>query len=413
MNEINLTDLVKQISNSVQQAVQSTDFTKIKTEVKSSVHTAMEEVSHSVQETMRDVRGAVESSKNGSGAAVPKAAAPTAKAAAPKKQNELCIRPAPKGRVSGILLVVFGLLLGIPLALWFMVTGIATLYDVIPSSFFAMSCPVLLPLLFGCGVMVGYGTRLRGLAHRFRLYQQELGTAHFCSIRQLASAVGKPARFVVKDLHKMIRLKFFPGAHIDEQKTCLILDNETYELYLEAQEQRRKRQEEEERRQQLFEEDPSAAELDSMLKEGRGYIRQIKEANDMLPGEDISRKLLRLEKVSEQIFSRVEQRPDKAPGIRKFMSYYLPITLKLVNAYKEFEKQTVQGENIKTAKKEIQDTLDTINVAFENLLDSLFQKEALDVSTDISVLQTMLAQEGLTDMDFAQKKEEKPPERVG
>ena len=76
------------------------------------------------------------------------------------------------------------------------------------------------------------------------------------------------------------------------------------------------------------------------------------------------------------------------------------MTLKLVDAYEEFDRQPVQGENISTAKGEIEKTLDTINFAFENLLDSLFQDAVMDISAEISVLQTLLAQEGLTQRDF-------------
>ena len=83
------------------------------------------------------------------------------------------------------------------------------------------------------------------------------------------------------------------------------------------------------------------------------------------------------------------------------MNYYLPTTLKLVNAYREFDEQPVQGENIRKAKQEIEDTLDTIISAFEKLFDSMFEDAAMDISTDISVLETMLAQEGLTERDFA------------
>ena len=79
------------------------------------------------------------------------------------------------------------------------------------------------------------------------------------------------------------------------------------------------------------------------------------------------------------------------------MEYYLPTTVKLLEAYEEMDAQPVGGTNIQTAKKEIEDTLDTLNVAFEKLLDELFQDTAWDISTDISVLHTMLAQEGLKD----------------
>ena len=135
-------------------------------------------------------------------------------------------------------------------------------------------------------------------------------------------------------------------------------------------------------------------------RDGDRVIRQIREANDAIPGEEISQKLFRLEEITSKIFDHVEKHPEKLPEIRKFLNYYLPITLKLVNAYREFDSQPVQGENIMSAKAEIRETLDTINLAFENLLDSLFENAAMDVSTDISALEAMLAQEGLTGNDF-------------
>ena len=101
--------------------------------------------------------------------------------------------------------------------------------------------------------------------------------------------------------------------------------------------------------------------------------------------------------IVEKIFQRVKEHPEFAPDLHKFMEYYLPTTVKLLDAYEELDRQPVQGENIKNGKTEIEKTLDTLNLAFENLLDSLFEDTAWDVATDISVLQTMLAQEGLTE----------------
>jgi hypothetical protein len=144
-------------------------------------------------------------------------------------------------------------------------------------------------------------------------------------------------------------------------------------------------------------------ELRTAIENGRSYIRQIKEANDAIPGEAISKKLFYLEALLDKIFNYVEQHPNQLPQIQKFMNYYLPTTLKLVNAYKDFDKESVQGENITSAKKEIDLTLDTINQAFEKLYDSFFMNAAMDISTDISVLETLLAQEGLTQKDFKSK----------
>ena len=108
-----------------------------------------------------------------------------------------------------------------------------------------------------------------------------------------------------------------------------------------------------------------------------------------------------------KIFNRVKEKPDLAPDLRKFMEYYLPTTWKLIDAYRVLDQQSIQGENISSSKKEIRDTLDTINEAFENLLDRFFQDTAWDISTDISALQMMLAQEGLTDQGFPGSKKNK------
>ena len=138
-------------------------------------------------------------------------------------------------------------------------------------------------------------------------------------------------------------------------------------------------------------------EVRSAINEGRQYVQEIRNANIAIPGEEVSKKLDKLEEVTGKIFDYVEVHPEQFSEIRKFMGYYLPTTLKLLDAYKELDGQAVTGENITTAKQEIEKTLDTINLAFENLLDSLFKDAAMDISTDISVLETMFAQEGLTE----------------
>ena len=110
-----------------------------------------------------------------------------------------------------------------------------------------------------------------------------------------------------------------------------------------------------------------------------------------------------MEIIIQKIFDRVGADPASLEDIDKMMEYYLPTTVKLLEAYQSLNMQPVQGENIRSSKIEIENTLDTLNRAFEKLLDSLFEDVAWDVSTDISVLYTMLAQEGLTENDFSKK----------
>ena len=134
--------------------------------------------------------------------------------------------------------------------------------------------------------------------------------------------------------------------------------------------------------------------MQEVLDKGNEFLDKIHRSNDAIPGMEISAKISRMELIVE-IFERAQKHPEIIPDLKKLMNYYLPMTVKLLDAYEEMDQQPVQGENIQASKKEIEDTLDTLNQAFEKLLDSAFQDTAWDVSSDISVLHTLLAQEGL------------------
>ena len=133
-----------------------------------------------------------------------------------------------------------------------------------------------------------------------------------------------------------------------------------------------------------------------ILDEGQRYLRNLKDLNNRIPDEDpFSDKLYRQEHIVSKIFAQLEKQPEKAPVLRKFMDYYLPTTEKLLQAYVELDQQPDVGDNITKTKKEISEAIDAINDAFENLLNKMFEDIAWDISSDISVMKTMLAQDGL------------------
>ena len=113
-----------------------------------------------------------------------------------------------------------------------------------------------------------------------------------------------------------------------------------------------------------------------------------------------------MELIVQKIFERAKAHPEIIADLNRLMDYYLPMTVKLLNAYEDMDSQPIQGENIASSKKEIEDTIDTLNVAFEKLLDSVFEDTAIDVSSDISVLNTVLAQEGLTEDELTRMRRE-------
>ena len=143
------------------------------------------------------------------------------------------------------------------------------------------------------------------------------------------------------------------------------------------------------------EETTGNAELDKMLKDGRLAIAEMKRLDDNIADPGISADIVRLEQVSQKIFDEVKRDPKKLPQIRRFMDYYLPTTLKLLNSYDRMSGTGVSGENIDSTLAKVEGMMRTVVAAFEKQLDSLYGAEALDISADITVLETMMAQEGL------------------
>lgn len=331
----------------------------------------------------------------------------------PRKNNAPVIRPLvnsnPPGRVSNKFLTMFGVTGAIGFGLGTIAAAIEYIEWYDTEMVFAI---LSMFIFFAISLYMIYkGNAIRKRLRRYRQYIHVLHGRNYCDIHELANQIGKRDDFVVKDLRKMIELEMFPYGRFDDKNTCLILDNESYEQYLSAKKAQKERElyiQEQKRieEQNVYEEDVEIEEqsvqdeVRIVMEQGEDYIRQIQEANDAIPGEDISRKLDTMKLILEKIFEHIKKHPEKLPELSRFMDYYLPTTLKLVNAYKEFDQLPVQGDNIGTGKKEIQNTLDTINKAFVNLFDNLFADTAMDISTDISVLRTILAQEGLTGSDF-------------
>lgn len=295
--------------------------------------------------------------------------------------------------------------LGIALTIMFGVTagilGILSLFIGSIASKIGTVMMIFLPAMGLSAIMGICGNRLRKKIKRFRSYVKTLNGKPYANVKDLAKSVRKSEKFVRKDLKKMIDKRMFLEGHLDKNGVCFMATDDAYEQYLETERNMEERKAEEARRPKT----QLSEDVQKVIEEGNRYIEEIRRSNDAIPGVEISNKMYHLENVIRRIFQRVEKHPELINDLYKFMDYYLPTTMKLLNAYEELDKQDMQGENIKTAKSEIENTLDTINVAFENLLDSFYKETAWDVSSDISVLKTMFAQEGLTEKNNFQGKD--------
>lgn len=318
-----------------------------------------------------------------------------------KSKNDISkyISKRPAGSISGILCIVFG-------ASGSVIYGSSMVLYLIANSLFSnfiigsqVVLGVLVLFFVGSIGLLLKGINLRKRVKRFKKYVRFIDDNSYFLIEDLARFAKEKKSFVLKDLRKMIDLGIFLEGHIDEEKTYFILNDEVYGDYLNLKKEQIAK---ESNKEKLKEEIDNLGdeEIGSTIKIGRNYIEQIKAVRNELYREEIAIKLDKLVNIGNQILNYVEKNPKKTQEVNKFINHYLPITIKLINSYKDLNNQVVQGDNIKNAKIEIEKSIDLINNAFENLLDDLYEDVVLDISTDISVLKTLFKQEGLSEEDF-------------
>lgn len=300
----------------------------------------------------------------------------------------------PQGSVSGWVYMGAGYgVMGMSLLALIVTVGELVTYS-------ASVVPVVISGSFtAAGLFLGTrGAQYIGRARRYKRYVGMVKDKLYCSIQDMARRTGRSEKFIVKDVTRMIQLGMFKQAHLDYKETCLIASDEMYDQYMLVQkdyeEQQKKLELEkmvDERKQQERERLGQAAEV---IEEGKSYVRLIRQCNDEIPGEEMSDKLDRLETLVTRIFERVEEEPELAPELRKMLSFYLPTTKKLLEAYRDLDGQP-DLSNVAQTKREIESAVDNINEAFEKFLDELFREKAWDIQSDISVLHTMMKQDGL------------------
>ena len=232
-----------------------------------------------------------------------------------------------------------------------------------------------LAMLVGGGAMLGSGLAMNRSMKRYAQYLAVMGDRPAMSVEELARVTGFSQRRVTKDLQAMISKGFFGGkAYLNRELGYFFRSSQ-------ADEDWQHRQEEAE----------EAAAPPKEAEEGySGILRNIRRANDRIADPVLSAKIDRLEEVTAKIFQAVEADPKKRSSIDTFLNYYLPTTQKLLDSYAEFEATGVEGANLGQAKDRIEKTMDSIVAGFEHQLDELYKMDAMNVDSDIRVMETML-----------------------
>ena len=404
----------EEIKQTIQDAIDTKDYSRLNQMVSDTVNHAMDCVSAGIKnggwyrdpKTGQPLYGDKKNTGSRSGAEN-QGYRPNQESKMSEMRNYSQNRPVPvtprylKGtsvKIGGTFLAATGAVFGLTSVIFLIITligSVITAFDVVSGLIIGIFAVAFISF----AVMTYVGVDMVRTVGRFRQYVSVLRDREFCDIKEIASATGRDVRKVLKDVKKMITKGWFCQGHLDEKESCLMVSEHAWNQYTALMEDMKQRKAEEQAAQKKMQDeyDRLSPDVQKIVQAGAEYVRKIKAANDAIPGEVISAKISRMELLVDRIFDRVEQNPDSVNDMRRMMDYYLPTTMKLLEAYEELDAQPVQGENIISSKKEIEDTIDTLNIAFEKLLDSLFQDTAWDVSSDISVLHTMLAQEGLTE----------------
>ncbi|MCI5565279.1 MAG: 5-bromo-4-chloroindolyl phosphate hydrolysis family protein [Clostridiales bacterium] len=146
--------------------------------------------------------------------------------------------------------------------------------------------------------------------------------------------------------------------------------------------------------------------VDSLVEKGQEMLAQIRRENDLIPDARLSERMAQLDDVADRIFRTVAEKPQKAPQIRRFMDYYLPTTLKMLAGYRKMDERQLSGGEAEKTRAQIQEAMDMVVGAFEKQLNTLYQDDMMDISTDIDVLETLLRQDGLVGSGLREDKRE-------
>lgn len=226
------------------------------------------------------------------------------------------------------------------------------------------------------GGMFASGVSIDRSLKRYVKYLAVLGDREAMPVEEIARTLGYSARRVEKDLQKMIDKGYFGGKAYLNVELGYLFRSGRADADLKKQR--------------------SAAQTPPPETETgySGILRNIRRANDRIADPELSAKIDRLEDIAAKIFRAVEEDPEKKSRIDTFLNYYLPTTQKLLDSYGEFESAGVEGENLRQAKSRIETTMDAIVKGFEHQLDELYKADALDVDSDIRVMETMLHRDG-------------------
>ncbi len=242
-----------------------------------------------------------------------------------------------------------------------------------------------------CGlIMLLVSAGMRSAEKKRRRVAAIVGDSDYISIDEVAEALPVSRGKAEKILQSCIDFGMFgEKAYLDMRSDCLVVRGE-------APISKKARAEAEAAQ-------AAAKAAADNLDEYERILKELRDLNDLISGEEMSAKISRLEELTDKIFKIAKEEPKKLGSMRKFMDYYLPTSLNLLHRYEKLDAQGVEGTNISESKRKIEDTMDMMVTAFEKQLDKMFLSESIDISADIAAMQNLMRADGLVENEFLEE----------
>ena len=285
-----------------------------------------------------------------------------------KKMNRA---PKASDKTSRILSIV-----GAAITAIFGISLVTMLGEVIAYGWYSYMMEELFPMcgFFAGGVaMLVAGQRMKRRSARVARYLAVMGKRGYIAVDELCAVTGKSRKKIESDLDYMVEKGLLgAGAYLDSGRGIFFRSADAFADYANA----------------------TAKKENVTPKEANegyaGALRAIRSANDRIADPVLSEKIDHLETVAGKIFREVEEHPEKQQQAATFLNYYLPTTLKLLDSYAKFEEAGIEGENLSRAQERIEETMDALIKGFDKQLDDLYRNEAMDIDSDIRVMENML-----------------------
>ncbi|MGF0019891.1 5-bromo-4-chloroindolyl phosphate hydrolysis family protein [Sporofaciens sp. SGI.106] len=260
-------------------------------------------------------------------------------------------------------------------------------YEIYSMSFLGTT---VLVFIINISLIIWASSAIR-FARRYKKYFELLKYKNIEIIDDICKYTSFSYSRVVNDLSIAVKQKLIPQGHFSTENLVFIASDEMFKKYQEN------RPVYDRYYKKIIEErtriEERSEEIQKILDVGQSYINKIHDSNAIINDKEISLKLDHMEKIVKTIFREVDLNPRQSGKLGMLLNYYLPTADKLLSTYIDVDEKEIEGDSIRNVKKDIERAIDMLIVSFEGILNQFYEEQELDIASDVSSMEALIAQE--------------------